>query len=489
MRRFRLLLPSLGVSSGHSNAWGIREGSMNINAKRLGYLSLLLAGLFLTASPLLPAAAAETPEALSVPIGSHKLLRLRANVGRIAIGDPKVADVNVVGARELLVLGKGQGVTSLLVWPRSSRKHASVEPVEYRVSVGGLAPGAPDEELKQVTIQPGSAIDGTVSNLFAHRRAEQAAAPIDKAGAADRSFVAVDTQVMSEVKIVEVTRTTAQRYGLNIFGYTGGSANALGTGNFTPGNLSSINLNSGTRGISSQSGSGYVPLTNAFNFIFGNKYFASVLSVLENKGLARTLAEPSLTAMSGQTATFLAGGEFPVPVPQSNGGGNGGATVTIQYKEFGVRLNLTPTVLSPTRIALKVAPEVSELDYTNGVNLNGYVIPGLIVRRTDTMVELGDGESFVLSGLVSNNMKANVDKVPFLGDIPILGTFFKSNSYQRDDKELIMVVTPHLVRPLTRNARLPQLPGAQIDGYRPNAAETIFLENGDFGQTDNGYSH
>jgi pilus assembly protein CpaC len=287
---------------------------------------------------------------------------------------------------------------------------------------------------------------------------------------------------MSEVKVVEVNRTTSQAYGLNLLKSTSNTT----VGFAAPGSLS---INSSANPASGLvTSTGFQAVQNAFNIVVGNpnQGLLGVLSLLENKGLARTLAEPSLTAISGQTATFLAGGEFPVPVPQSSGSGSN--TITITYKEYGVRLNLTPTVLSSSRISLKVAPEVSELDYTNAISLNGYSIPGLIVRRTDTTVELGDGETFVISGLVSDTMKASVDKVPLLGDLPILGAFFKSNTYSRAEKELIMVVTPHLVRPLSRNAKLPQLPGAQIQNYRPNFAETMFLERGDFGQSDSGYS-
>ena len=216
---------------------------------------------------------------------------------------------------------------------------------------------------------------------------------------------------------------------------------------------------------------------------------AAALSVLESEGLARTLAEPSLTAMSGQTASFLAGGEFPFPTVQ-NGGGSGNNSITIVFKEFGIRLNLTPTVLARNRIALKVAPEVSQLDYTNGISINGITIPGLDVRRTDTMVELGDGETFVLSGLISNDLVNNVSKIPWLGDVPVLGAFFRNTSINRTDRELIMVVTPHLIRPIAKGSPLPELPGASLDQYRPSFAHTMFMETGDFGQpkSDQGYS-
>ena len=161
------------------------------------------------------------------------------------------------------------------------------------------------------------------------------------------------------------------------------------------------------------------------------------------------------------------------------GGGGGGNSITVEFKEFGIRLSLTPTVLQQDRIVLKVAPEVSELDFDSGVNVQGLQIPGIRVRRTDTTVELGDGESFVISGLVDQDLGANVDKVPWLGDIPILGTFFRSTNYTRQDRELIMIVTPHLVTPLAKGTKVP-LPGEKYDEYDPDSAELFFFERGEF---------
>ena len=184
---------------------------------------------------------------------------------------------------------------------------------------------------------------------------------------------------------------------------------------------------------------------------------------MEGNGLARVLAKPTLVAHSGQTASFLAGGEIPIPVP--SGGSN---SISIQYKEFGVKLQLTPTILSNERIALKVAPEASDLDYTQGVTINDISVPALRTRRADTFVELADGESFVIGGLVSRSTLSNVKKVPFLGDMPILGTFFKNLDYSQEETELVIIVTPRLVQPLPAGTNLEALlPGAQQE--RPNA--------------------
>ncbi|GAC1628199.1 MAG: type 4b pilus Flp secretin RcpA [Nevskia sp.] len=444
----------------------------------VGVSAALLAGAGFTVSAQGPA-----PETIHIEPGTHKLLRSPAAVGRVAIGDSKIADVNVINGRELLVVGIKSGVTSLLVWPRAVSKRSNGVPKEYRVSVG--PPPSADPELSRLDIQPGGVIDGTAPSLLAHRRATLTAGPSEKGPGGDRSGVFGETQVTSQVRIVEVNRRSLQQYGINLFKIGSNSFGGLGN----PGTVSSVPL-SGVNSLAGAFGSatGFLPIGDAFNIVFGNNGYTGLLSVLERKGLARVLAEPSLTALSGQTASFLAGGEFPYPVPQTSGGAGTG-TITVQFREFGVRLNLTPTVLANNRIAIKVAPEVSDLDFTNGLSISGTTVPGLIIRRTDTTVELGDGETFVISGLVSSNLTNNVDKVPWLGDIPVLGAFFRNTRIDRTEKELIMVVTPHLVRPIARGTALPPLPGESTDRYRPNFAETMFLETGDFGQgSESGYS-
>jgi pilus assembly protein CpaC len=431
------------------------------------------------------AALADAPATLAVDVGTHKLLRLPATPARLAVGEPRIADVNLINGRDLLVNGKSVGVTSLIVWLRGSK---GVEPQEYRVEVGGLAGNSASlmEHRGAVLGAGGASASAPPESGAAAGAAAGGTGGAAQAGSiVDRSLVNLETQVMSQVKIVEVTRSVAQEYGLNVLG--GKKVFGSITG---PSGLSGVQ--SGGTGASSTtftSSSGFLPYQDAFNFIFGNRNWLGVLSLLEGKGLARTLAEPSLTAMSGQTASFLAGGEFPIPVVQGGGGGGaGGNAITIQFKEYGVRLSLTPTVLASSRIALKVSPEVSDLDFANGLTLSGATVPALIVRRTDTMVELGDGETFVLSGLITNNLKKNVDKIPWLGDVPILGAFFRDTTFSRAEKELIMVVTPHLVRPIARGAALPSLPGAASDRFSPSFASTMFMDNGSAGEVEFGYS-
>lgn len=415
-------------------------------------------------------------ERLRVESGTHELLRRDRAVVRVAVGNPELAEVNVINRRELLVTGKVVGETSLLIWPQGGG-----EPDRLRLQVTPQQIGEqqPDPELAKANIRPGQGLSGPLPNLMAHRRAKSRARAGGDEEVVDDSVVAMETQVLTEIKIAEVSRRTAQRYGFNFARNIGNTTGAV----IGPGGLNAVESDGSGFTIDST----LVPLNNAFNLVLGDASdgILGVLSLLESKGMARTLAEPSLTATSGQTASFLAGGEFPVPVSQ---GGAAAGGITVEFKEFGVRLNLTPTILSRDRIALKVAPEVSELDFTAGIEVGGTSVPALTTRRTDTSVELGDGESFVISGLVSSNQINDLNKVPWLGDVPILGAFFKSAERTREERELIMVVTPHLVRPIGRNADLPSLPGEDEDEYDPRFDQYIFQERGEFDQSSFGFS-
>lgn len=400
---------------------------------------------------------------ITVELGLHKIIRDSQTVSRVATGDPAIADVTVGGAHDVLVNGKKIGVTSLTIWNRGV-KH----PREFRVQVVPArqptsAAAQSDPDLAQAQVNPGQGVTGRLPNLAAHRRAKLAAAIPKEGEIADGSDVALESQVQTQVKIAEISRSTAQRFGLNLL-YNGGNTRSVLGG---PG--SSPTLNGG-------GGSVLPPFNEAFNLLVSNasSKLTGALSMLEGKGLARTLAEPTLVAMSGQTATYLVGGEFPIPVVQSGGSSSGSSSITVEYKEFGVRLALTPTVLARNRIALKVAPEVSDLDFNAGVTSGGVTVPALLVRRTETTIELGDGESFVISGLISSNLRRNVDKVPWLGQLPVLGAFFRATELTREDKELVMVVTPRLVRPLAREVQLPPLPGSKYDTYQPRSGQLFF---------------
>lgn len=360
----------------------------------------------------------QLPAVIEVGEGLQTELQSPVAITRLAIGDPKIADVRVNGDRHFLLTGVGSGATSLMVWTG-----CSTTPRQSMVFVKGKATSA----LTSQSLSPSE--DPTLPS-----------------------------QVQTDIRFVEVSRTKLKEASTKILG--------MGNNFF----LGSPSLLSPSEGIFK------LPVSaDSFNIGFGGGRVKALINALESSGFAYTLARPSLVAMSGQSATFLAGGEVPIPVPSA-----GSDTITIEYKEFGIRLTLTPTVIDHNRIALKVAPEVSELDYNNAIRIEGILVPALTVRRTDTSVSLADGESFVISGLISSTNRSTIAKLPGLGDMPIIGAFFRDSNINSEEKELLMIVTPHLVQPLAANAQLPSLPGEKLRTYDPNWFRLFFLENGNF---------
>lgn len=404
--------------------------------------------------PAAPAHAQAGAQPLTLMVGAQHELNFTQGVERIAIANETVASVTVTGQRpgssaaRLLVSGKAPGTTTLMVWEKG-RNIART----YLLTVQRRDPK----------------LEGALPDMAAHQQARATA--LSSAGAdaklMDRSTINVKSHtVQVDVKVVEFNRNVLKQAGLNIFS-TRANAHGFSFGVFTPGSLKKSSFG----GDGSITGEFSSPLAQAFSllFNFGKGGIGLNVGFLEGNGLARVLAEPTLVAMSGQSASFLAGGELPIPVPQGLG------TTSIEYKPFGVGLTVTPTVLANDRIVLKVAPEASDLDYANALNLNNVPVPAISTRRADTTVELGDGESFVIGGLVSRTTSSNADKVPLLGDLPILGTFFKQSSYKMTEKELVIVVTPHLVKPIARGANLgPLLPGQNEQRDAP-AWRSIFL--------------
>lgn len=411
---------------------------------------------------------AEDVEQLNLVTGDQHVYVHAKPVKRVAVGSPDIVGITMLTSRNILVTGKQAGVTEVSVW-ESEKAATPAKLIKVAVSVNTALEKQRLQFSKAITTQPAGnqvAITGEAESLEDHALARQA---IDKESKApmDATVSGFDNQVQIDIKVVEVSRQNMMRAGFFLGKNSRNTTLAIGS----PGNLSGVRSEGG--GFTLDSASGFLPITNAFNFVGGNasKGLLGTLSILEANGFAYTLAEPSLTAISGQSATFLAGGEFPVPI---RAGAGGDSTVTIRYKEYGVRLMLTPTVLDADRIFLKVSPEVSEIDFSNAVQSGGVAVPGLRVRRTDTSVSLGNGESFVISGLVSRNTIQNVDKIPGLGNLPIIGAFFRSTHFDREDKELLMIVTPHLVRPIAKDATLPALPGGNLRDYNPSFSDLFF---------------
>lgn len=379
----------------------------------------------------------QVPRTLEVRQGQHQQLQLPVPITRIAVGNPEVAEARLLNRDSVLLLGKGSGVTTVSLWTRCA--------------------SMPRQSM-----------------LFVEGEATAALARPVVAASHD---AALPSQVQTDIRFVEVNRTKLREVGIRIFG-TQSNNFLFGSPGTSPGSVP-------VGGVSGLTPGAQVPLSgDGFNIVWGggSSKFLGALNALENSGFAYTLSRPSLVALSGQSASFLAGGEFPVPVPSS-----GSDSLSIEYKEYGIRLNLTPTVIDRNRIHLKVAPEVSELDFGAGIVIAGTQVPALNVRRTDTSISLADGESFVISGLINTSNRSVVDKLPGLGDIPVLGAFFRNSSMEREERELLMIVTPRLVNPLAANAQLPELPGESLRNYDPSAFEMLLFENGDFDR-NNGLS-
>ncbi len=341
----------------------------------------------------------------TLQIDGKRTLSFPGPVARVEVDREGIVDVSAPTASSLSLVGLAQGNVTVTVFGRDGSLMG-----ETRFTV---TPGTP--------YQP-------VGTDF----------PI-----AGQKVVAVDIQIAA------VSTTTLKALGFNFSKLTGDVQGAV---------ISSGSLNGATFGDGGLSLETTAPIQSAFNLFLSapNRGIGAVLSTLSRNGFSQLLAQPTLLARSGEEASFLAGGEFPVPVPQANGNGT---TLSIEYKEFGVRLSVTPYVLSADNIVLKLAPEVSELDYNNGVQLQGYIVPGIRRRSAETTVELGSGQSFVIAGLNYDTSTVVKDKVPLLGDIPILGALFKRQETTKERQELIIVATPRLVDPLGPG-EIPPLPGA-----------------------------
>lgn len=398
------------------------------------WIALLAATL-----PLMAAAATVNDAAIALQVHEQRPWHLPNDIERVAIADPSVTDIVMLKSqRDALLVGKKPGETPLLLW-----RHGDTTPQRVAVQVRSAGQAAVQENSNlQIAVQDNEAVlRGNADSMLEHERAVAAAtnAVGDKGSVIDASSVSSGGVVQVEVKVVEFDKNVMSQIGINFNatnnGFSYGFASPLGNTNTTTGGA----------------------IASAFNLVLGHKgangnVWNASLNLLQSDGMARVLAEPTLVALSGQSASFLSGGELPIPVPQ------GLATTTIVYKPFGIGLTVTPTVLAPDRIALKVAPEASDLDYTNALQIAGVSVPAITTRRADTTVELGDGETFVIGGLVSQNITSQVDKIPLLGDIPIIGSFFRDLKYSRQEKELVLIVTPHLVRPIAKGAAIP-LPG------------------------------
>ena len=377
---------------------------------------------------------------------------------RVSVGDPAIASAVTISPTQVLLNGLNAGKTSLILWneldqPTSYDLNVELDVLGLRDSMAQVFPN----ENIQVS-QSGSSIllTGAVS---AKEVAERAAALAQTQSKNVVSMLAVlqvsnGAQVLLQVRFAEVDRIAIQQLGINIFSTgAGNTPGAISTGQFTPPSAAEVTgrIPGGLPGFSTTFALG--DLLNIFLFR-PDLNLGVTIRALQQRNVLQILAEPNLLALNGREASFLAGGEFPFPVVQTGSGLN---AVTITFKEFGVRLKFTPTFLSDGTIRLKVAPEVSALDFTNALTVSGFLIPALSTRRAETEIELRDGQSFAIAGLIDNRLTENASKVPGLGDIPIIGKLFKSRNVNKSTTELLVMVTPKLVKPLAPG-QVPNLP-------------------------------
>ena len=382
---------------------------------------------------------------LDVPVNKSQVLRTDRGYGKALIGNPEVADIVPLSSTSLYVLGKKLGSTSLTLYDKRGGLIAVMD-VAVGPDVTGLkrqlAELMPGDRIGARIANDALVLDGIVSSSVAADKAMQLAETYAPGKVVNMMSMGSSQQVMLEVRFSEVRRSALKDIGLGFFvNGNNGFAGAVGAGSsLTP----DPDDGTGVLKLGSILDS-FGILTKRFG-AFGLNFDAA-LNALEAKGAITTLAEPTLVALSGETANFLAGGEFPIPVLQG-GGGDENAGITIEYKPFGVSLAFTPTVLADGVISMVVAPEVSSLDPTASIEVNGLTVPGLQTRRAKTTVELRDGESFALAGLLRRDFQDTVRQVPLLGSLPIIGTLFRSTSFQKQDTELVIIVTPRLVRPV-----------------------------------------
>lgn len=409
---------------------------------------------------------------IELPRNKSQVITADRPIARAMIGNPEIADIVPLTDQSIYVLGKEMGTTSLTLYDTRGRVLTVMD-----ISVG------PDIDAFRTQVNqlmPGAAIDAHISGS-----SMVLTGLASDAGMADRAVMLARTyagdnvvnlmglgssqQVMLEVRFAEVRREIGNDVAVRGFATSD-------SGNFGAVSGPGSSLTAGGDGTGLL---GVGEVLNSFGVVGGafralGLNFEAYLNALEQRGFAKTLAEPTLVALSGETANFLAGGEFPIPVVQSGrGGGNGDGvgSVTVEFKPFGVSLAFTPTVLGDNTINLVVEPEVSSIDPAASIQLNGISIPGLQTRRASTTLELRDGESFAIAGLLQEDFQTSVNQLPLLGNIPILGALFRSTEFQRGETELLIVVTPRLVRPISPDQV--RLPTDRVED--PLAADAILL--------------
>jgi len=430
------------------------------------------------AGPALAQAVVSPSQDIVLSIGRGELVTVPSNMADIFVANDSIADVQVKSQRQLYVFGKAGGETTVyasnaagaIIWSANVRVGSNIDSIDQMLNLA-----MPEANIQVATMGTNTVLlTGTVAAPEDAAEAERLVSAFVGEGANVISRLRMSTplQVNLRVRFAEVSRSLVRSLGATLTTYDGTSGFKFGIGQgrtagiptFQPGGPLWTGRTEADAGSIVSNGTSGTTL-GLFGKFLGLD-IGSALDLAERDGLVSTLSEPNLTALSGETAEFLAGGEF--PIPQSQGLG----TTSVEYKKYGVSLAYTPTVLANGRISIRVRPEVSELSSQGAVTMNNFTIPALTVRRAETTVELGSGQSFMIAGLLSNNAQTMIDKAPGAGDIPILGNLFKSTQFQKGQTELVIVVTPYLVRPVNdADIVLP------TDGFRAAPAVEQLLMN------------
>jgi pilus assembly protein CpaC len=373
------------------------------------------------------------PTTTAVDVGVHKgtLLRLSQPAATVFVADPAVADVESRSQKSLFIYGKKVGTTTLMVLDENEKPliNATIQVTYDQVQLDALLKRiAPDANVTVSSVPGGIILEGSVEDPKQAEDIQNVAEKFlgEKETVLNRIAVTAPTQVNLRVRFAEVSKEVVRALGI--------SWQATDLTGSTRFNIQTLDSDIANRVI-------------AFSQQIGPVDLQAAIDALETEGLVSLLAEPNLTAISGETASFLAGGEFPIPVSVDNND-DGSGTIGIEFKSYGVSLAFTPTVLAGDRISLHLRPEVSELSETGAIILEGFRIPGLVTRRADTTIELASGQSFVIGGLMQNRQANTIDKIPGLSDVPILGKLFQSRNYQNNETELVIIATPYLVKPI-----------------------------------------
>jgi pilus assembly protein CpaC len=415
---------------------------MRKNKKQLWLVSCLL----LAAGSVL---AQGGPEEIRLTVGKSIVIDYPGDIARISTSNPDIVDASPVTGREVLVHGKSFGTVTLVVWSKAGQRNFYNITVEQNLEPLRrlLKETFPSEDIHVQSSRDSLSLTGRVDSKDVADRAAALATPFGKTVVNNLQVndAKVEKQILLRIKFAELDRSASNSFAVNLV--STGATNTIGqvgTNQFSSTSPSTVGKNGNSFTIS-----------NALNiFAFRpDLNLATFIQALEQKNLLQTLDEPTLMTSDGKEASFLVGGEFPIPILQ--GGSNAGA-VTIQFREFGVRLTFTPNITATNNIRLHVKPEVSALDFANALSFNGFTIPALSSRKMETNIELGEGQSFVIAGLIDNQVTETISKIPGLSSLPILGNLFKSRSATKSDTELVVVVTPEITLPLQAGEGRPQ---------------------------------